>query len=287
MPAAGGLIPRTSVPVTLIFVLFFIYVAVPIVWLIINATKSNGSLFSTFGFWFSDDPQLLTNIKEVFAYDDGIFLIWMRNTVLYATAAAFGAATVSTLAGYAFAVFDFRGKTVLFWAIIATIMVPNTALAVPLFQVMTQVGVINTAWAVILPSIVSPFGVYLMRSYTEQAFPTDLMDAGRVDGASEPAILGRIALPILAPGVATVFLLVFVATWNNFLLPLLVLTDPNLQPITVGLAVWNAQSVNPSMTDVIFTQVITGALLSVIPLILVFILMSRYWRGGLTVGALK
>lgn len=269
------------------FIAFFIYVAIPLLWIILNSMKSNSSLFSSFGFWFDERPQLFTNIKAVLNQDDGIFLTWMRNTFIYATAAAIGAAAVSTLAGYAFAVFEFRAKSALFSGILLTIMVPNTALAVPLFQVMTELGVINTPWAIILPSIVSPFGVFLMYSYIKQALPKELLDAGRVDGASEFGILRKVVLPIVSPGIATVFLFVFVGTWNNFFLPLLVLTDPDLQPVTVGLATWNAQAVTPGISEVLFTQVITGALMSIVPLVLAFLMLQRYWRAGLTMGALK
>ncbi len=166
-------------------------------------------------------------------------------------------------------------------------MVPNTALAVPLFKIMRDIGVINTPLAMILPSMVSPFGVYLIWRFIDQAFPRELLDAARVDGASELRTLRSIVLPVISPAVATVFLFVFVATWNNFLLPLLVLTDTDLQPLTVGLAAWNAQSVNPINVEPQYTQVITAALISVIPLVLAFFMFQRYLRAGLTAGAGK
>lgn len=283
----GALVRDRKTPGTLLFIAFFIYVAIPLLWIVMNSMKSNASLFTSFGFWFDESPQLMTNVKAVLNQDEGIFSIWMRNTFIYAAAAAVGASIASTLAGYAFAVFEFKGKTQLLSGILLTIMIPNTALAVPLFQVMTNLGIINTPWAMILPSIVSPFGVFLMYSYIKQSLPIDLIDAGRVDGASELGILTKIVLPIVSPGIATVFLFVFVGTWNNFFLPLLVLTKPTLQPVTVGLAGWNAQAQSPGISDVLFTQVITGALMSIIPLILAFLMLQRYWRAGLTVGAVK
>ena len=279
---------RPSLATTLLFVAFLVYFVAPLAWLVISATKSNAGLFSSFGFGLAEGEfQLVENIRAVFERDDGIFALWMRNTLLYASLGAAGAAVVSTLAAYAFAIFRFRGRNALAILIIATIMVPNTALAVPLFKVMRDIGIINTPLAIILPSMVSPFGVYLIWRFIDQAFPRELLDAARVDGASELRTLRSIVLPVISPAVATVFLFVFVATWNNFLLPLLVLTDTDLQPLTVGLAAWNAQSVNPINVEPQYTQVITAALLSVIPLVLAFFVFQRYLRAGLTAGVGK
>ena len=279
---------RPSLPVTLLFVGFLIYFMMPLVWLVISATKSNAGLFHSFGFGFANGEfELVDNIRAVFERDDGIFVTWMRNTFIYAFFGAAGAATVSVLAAWAFAIYRFRARGVLAVLIIATIMVPNTALAVPLFTVMRDVGIINTPLAIILPSMVSPFGVYLIWRFIEQAFPRELIDAAHVDGASELRVLWSVALPVISPAVATVFLFVFVATWNNFLLPLLVLTDTEMQPLTVGLAAWNAQSVNPVNVEPQYTQVITAALLSVIPLVLAFFVFQRYLRAGLTAGVGK
>ena len=121
-------------------------------------------------------------------------------------------------------------------------MVPTTALAIPTYLLFAKVGLVNTPWAVILPSLVSPFGLYLMRVYAEDAVPDSLIEAARIDGAGEARIFFRIALRLLAPGLVTVLLFTLVATWNNYFLPLIMLNDPSLYPITVGLASWAAQA---------------------------------------------
>lgn len=278
---------RRSLPLTLGFVALLAYFVMPLVWLAISATKTNAGLFSSFGFALSDPFVLLDNVQNVLTREDGVFVRWMQNTFLYSVLGAAGAVMVSVPAAYAFAVFRFRGRRALAIIVIVTIMVPNTALAVPLFKVMRDAGLINTPLAMILPSMVSPFSVYLIWRYFDQAFPHELIDAGRIDGASEPRILRSVVLPALTPIVATVFLLVFVAVWNNFLLPLLVLTDGDLQPLSVGLAGWNERAVHPVNTAPEYTMVITAVLLSAIPLVIAFFLFQRYWRAGLVGGAVR
>ncbi len=166
-------------------------------------------------------------------------------------------------------------------------MVPATALAVPTYLLLSKIGLINTPLAVILPSLVSPFGVYLMRVYAEQAVPDDLLDAARVDGAGELRIFWSVALRILMPGFVTVLLLVFVGTWNNYFLPLLVLSNPSFYPLTVGLANWNQQASAGGGSQLLYTIVVTGSLVSIVPLIVGFLCLQRYWQSGLTFGSMK
>ncbi|QEW04286.1 carbohydrate ABC transporter permease [Microbacterium lushaniae] len=279
---------RPSVIAAILFAGFGIYILVPIYWLVVNATKSTSDLYSTFGFWFSGEPQLWQNIVEVFTHDDGIFGRWMLNTVGYSLAAAVGATLLAVLAGYAFAKWRFRGRDGLFWLVLVAIMVPGAALAVPTYQLVAAMGLVDSPLAVILPSMVSPFAMYMLTVYISSAVPDEIIDAARVDGAREPRIIRSVVLPIIGPGVATVFLLTFVGTWNNYLLPLLVLQSPELMPITLGLTSWNRVSLFPSTgAEVLYSLVVTGSLLSIIPLIIVFIFLQRYLRSGLTLGAVK
>src|SRR5690242_20594466 len=214
---------RTSQSVVTAFMLVcLVYFLLPLFWLIVSSTKTNSELFSTFGLWFAHDFNLFTNIGDLFTYDGGIYLTWLGNTVYYAGCSALGASLLATLAGYVFAKFRFPGRGLLFAIILGSIMVPNTALAIPLYLLLSKIGLIDTPLAVILPSMVSPFGVFLMRVYAEQSIPDDLLDAARVDGAGELRIFWSVALRILMPGFVTILLLTFVGTWNNFFLPLLV-----------------------------------------------------------------
>ncbi|ACQ79714.1 binding-protein-dependent transport systems inner membrane component [Beutenbergia cavernae DSM 12333] len=280
--------PLGTVLAVLPLAVFGIYVLLPVYWLLVNATKSTPDLFSTFGFWFSDDPQFWQNVRDVFSQDDGIFARWMVNTVWYAAASAFLSTLLALMAGYAFAKWRFVGRDALFWVVLAAIMIPGAALAVPTYQLVSELGLINTSWAVILPSIVSPFALYMLRVYIDGAVPDELIDAGRMDGAGEMRILRSVVLRIVTPGVATVALVAFVGSWNNYLLPLLVLSDPELYPVTLGLTSWNRQSLFPSIgSEVLYNAVVTGSLLSILPLTIAFVFMQRYVRSGLTLGAVK
>ncbi|MDQ1464258.1 MAG: multiple sugar transport system permease protein, partial [Actinomycetota bacterium] len=149
-----------------------------------------------------------------------------------------------------------------------------------------KVGIVNTPWAIIVPSLVSPFGIYLMRVYAADAVSDSLIEAARIDGASEVRIFFRIALRLLAPGIVTVVIFTLVATWNNYFLPLIMLNNQHLFPVTVGLAQWNAQASGGGGADALFSLVITGSLISVIPLAVAFLLLQRYWQTGLSVGAI-
>jgi multiple sugar transport system permease protein len=271
----------------LFMVIVLAYFLLPLFWLVVSATKTNSELFSSFGLWFSPDFNLFSNLSGVFTYDGGIFLRWLGNSTYYAGCAALGAALFATLAGYVFAKFRFPGRGLVFAVILGTIMVPNTALVLPLYLLLSKVGLTNTPWAVILPSMVTPFGVFLMRVYAEQAISDDLLDAARVDGAGELRIFWSVALRMLTPGFVTVLLLSFVGTWNNYFLPLVVENDPSYYPLTVGLANWNYLANGFSGSQLLFTLVITGSLISVIPLVIGFLFLQRYWQHGLTFGSLK
>jgi multiple sugar transport system permease protein len=263
------------------------YFCIPLVWLLLASTKSNSGLFSSFGFWFDKDFHLFQNLQDLFARDNGVFVLWMRNTAVYALVASAGSALISTAAGYAFAIYRFPGRNVLFAMILASVFVPATILAVPLYFMLGQTGLTNTLFAVILPALVNPFGVYLMRIYAERAIPEELLDAARVDGAGEFRIFGSISFRILTPAVATVMLFAFVGAWNNFFLPLLVLRDPSVQVLTVGLANWNALAAQPGQAQVLYAIVVTGSVAAVLPVIILFLFLQRYWQHGLTFGAVR
>ena len=162
-----------------------LYFMVPLIWLFMSSTKDNSDLFTTFGLWFGDDFNLFQNIVDVFTYQDGIYLRWSLNTIMYAGVSAIGATVLATMAGYAFAKYRFPGDKLLFSITLGAIMIPLTALAIPTYLLFSSVGLTNTPWAVILPSLVSPFSVFLMRVYAADAVPDSLMEAARVDGAGE------------------------------------------------------------------------------------------------------
>jgi multiple sugar transport system permease protein len=280
---------RRSNLLTVAMLALLIYFLLPLFWLFVASTKTTGDLFSSFGLWFADDFSLLSNIRRTFTQDGGVYGRWMLNTIFYSVVSAGGAAFLATLGGYGFAKYRFRGNGVLFGLVLGSIMVPTTALAIPTYLLFSKMGLVNTPWAIILPSLVSPFGLYLMRIYAQDAIPDTLIEAGRIDGAGEFRIFFQVALRSLAPGIVTVLLFTLVATWNNYFLPLIMLNNPNLYPVTVGLASWQSQSAGggSGSTGELLALVVTGALLSVVPLIAAFLMLQRYWQSGLTAGGVK
>lgn len=266
--------------------LFAIYALLPLWWVIVTIFKDNGQLFSTFGLWFGDKSFLAENLNTLFTRQDGIFARWTLNSIVYAGATALGSVIVSAMAGYAFSAYEFKGKDALFGLILATIMVPSTALVLPLFLMMQKMGLLNTYWAVILPGLVNPFGLYLMRLFWDAGFPKDLMEAARIDGAGEWTIFQRLGLPLVRGGLVTVGLFAFVAAWNNFFLPLVAVSREDLFPLTLGLSVWN-QTSSSSGQEPIYTVIVLGSLISILPLVLAFLTLGRYWQGGLANGAVK
>ena len=271
---------------TLFMLAFLIYFLMPLWWLLVSSTKSIEDLFGTFGLWFSHF-NLSDNLSETFSKDSGIYWDWLRNTLVYSFVSAFGAAFLAAAGGYGFAKFAFSGKEVLFWVVLGAVMVPTTALAIPLYLMFSKIGLTNSPLAIILPSLVSPFGIYLMRIYAEASVPSELIEAARIDGAGEFHIFRRIAFRLLGPGFVTVLLFTFVATWNNYFLPLVMLSEPKWYPLTVGLAQWNDQANASGGATSAFNLVITGSMVSVVPLIIAFIFLQRFWQSGLGAGGVK
>lgn len=266
--------------------LFALFILAPLVWLVINATKTQANVYSTFGFWFARPFSLWHNLGTLFsnASGAGIYVQWLGNTVLYAVVGAAGATILSALAGYGFARFRFRGSKALFYLVLSTLLVPITAVALPLYLVYAKVGLINSIWGMILPSMVTPVGVYLMRTFISGSVPQELIEAARLDGAGELRTFLRVGVPLMLPGLVTVLLLNVVAIWNNYFLPLIIFTRNSSYPLTVGLAAL-AQGAETGSKGQLVPVLIAGGLVTVAPVIVLFVFLQRYFRGGLLQGS--
>ncbi|GHF55328.1 carbohydrate ABC transporter permease [Streptomyces griseosporeus] len=273
---------RIALVPTLTLLLGAVYCLLPVAWVVIASTKSGKELFSTFTFLpgsgFSD------NLSQLNAYRDGVYWEWMGNSALYAILGALLSTAVSAFSGYALAVYRFRGRETLFNVLLAGVLMPPVILAVPQYLLLAKADLTDSYLSVLLPQILAPYGVYLARIYAAAAVPADVVEAGRMDGASEWRIFTRIALPMMVPGLVTVFLFQFVAIWNNFLLPYIMLSDDEKFPITLGLFTLLEQGAN---TPALYTLVITGAFLAVLPLIALFLVIQRFWSLDLLSGAVK
>ena len=266
-------------------VIFAVYFLVPFFWLIISSTKNAGDLFGTFGLWFAPTFNLTANLQQLFTYNDGIYVQWLLNTLLYAGVGSVVGTFLAAMAGYALAKYIFPGRNLIFSVVLGAILVPSTALALPLYLLMSNWSLTNTYWSVLLPSIVSPFGVYLARIYAAASVPNELLEAARIDGAGEFRTFVTVAMRLMVPALVTVLLFQFVAVWNNYFLPLVMLSDQKLFPLTVGLQTWNVTT--GGANKFLYTLIITGALVSSLPLLAGCVLLQRFWRGGLGAGSVK
>ncbi|MCQ9164651.1 carbohydrate ABC transporter permease [Arthrobacter sp. STN4] len=283
-PAAAGRKKSTTILVTGALVVATLYFLVPVYWVVVASTKTTGDLFGTNGFAFAANFNLWNNLAQVLSYDGGIFVRWFANSVLYAGVGALLATYIAAAGGYALAKYTFRGSNLVFGIILGGVLVPGTATALPLFLLFSQLGLANTYWSVLLPSLVSPFGLFLCRIHAQATVDPALIEAARLDGAGEIRIFHTVGLRVLTPALVTVFLFQLVGVWNNYFLPLVMLSDTRLYPITLGLNNWLSQ-VNRLPE---FYQLTTGGvLLSIIPLALAMIVLQRFWRGGLTEGSVK
>ncbi|GAB3241850.1 carbohydrate ABC transporter permease [Kineosporia babensis] len=264
------------------------YFLLPVWWLVVASTKNGQGLFSgSSALWF-DGFHLFENLKNLFSFNNGEYLRWLGNSVLYAGVGGLGCTVISVLAGYGFALYRFTGRSVFFAAVLGSVMVPLTALVIPTFVMFSNAGLTDTIWAVILPSLLSPFAVYLMRVYAANSIPDELIDAARIDGAGELRIFWQVGFPLMRPGVITVLLLSVVSTWNNYFLPLIMLSSSKLYSLPVGIGLWSQlATANNNSGQSLWTLIIVGSLVSVVPLVIAFLTLQRYWQGGLTMGSLK
>jgi multiple sugar transport system permease protein len=262
------------------------FVLLPLYWLVVASTKSTRVLFNSGTFSPSGLGSLWTNVQTLFSYSGSIFGYWMVNSLGYALVVATLATYIAAATGYALAKFQFVGRGAVLLTIVASLMVPATVLFVPLFILERFVGLTNSYEGVVLPLIVWPFGCYFMFVFSNQAVPEALLDAARVDGAGEWRIFHRIALPVMKPGVVTLFLIAFVGTWNNFFLPLVLLADQKLFPVTVGLSMWLSQIHLAGVSEPLYPEVLLGCLVSVLPMLVIFPFLRRHIAAGLAFGAL-
>ncbi|MFF1395705.1 carbohydrate ABC transporter permease [Streptomyces sp. NPDC058287] len=275
------LLGRTTVNV--VVAISVLYTMLPALWLVLAAGKSRDALFSS-NILSLKDFSFVQNVKDLFAMDGGLYSRWYGNSLLYAVLGAALGAMISVACGYAFDKYHFRHKEKLFGLVLAAVMVPQTVLALPLYLIASATGVVNTFWSVFIPVLFNPFGVYLGRIFAQGYVPNEVLEAARVDGAGELTTYVRVSLRMLGPGLITVFLFQLTAIWNNFFLPMVMLSNQKLYPVSLGLFQWNSQA---TVSPEYYPVVIMGSLLAVLPLVLAFIFLQRFWRSGLTAGAVK
>ncbi len=271
------------VVVTIIMLVAAAYFLIPVIWLVIASTKSTGDLFSTPGFALAEF-HLWDNLAALSSYDGGIFWRWSLNSVIYSVFGSALTTLVCAMTGYALAVYRFPGRSALLAIVLASMLVPGTVIAQPTYVLLVRMGLDNTYAGLLLPALVYPFGVLLCYIYAQSSVPLELIEAARLDGASELRVFVQIGLRLMVTGLVTVLLFAFLGSWNSYILPLLVLSDQELMPLTVGLTGWNQASISIPGLQIL---TVVGSLVSVIPIAIVFLSLQRFWRSGLTAGGIR
>ncbi len=266
-----------TVVINAILLLMVVATAIPYIYMALSAFKENSEIFGEPLTLWPRKPTM-ENIRALLS--DFPYARWYLNTAIVALFTTLLTVLLASLAGFAFAKYDFRFKNVLFTLMLATILIPFQVLLVPQFRIIRALNWFNTYQALIVPHAVGAFGIFLMRQYTV-GVPNDLLDAGRIDGASEFGIWWRIVLPIVRPGLAVLAILAFTGNWNDFFWPMIVTTETSMFVINLGIAAL----VGPY--DYQYGILLSGALLASLPVIIVFFIFQRQFIEGLTAGAVK
>lgn len=275
--------------VTSLFALFFV---LPVVWLLLAPTKTDGEIIREHPFSVGSLGGLQEAWGNLYAFQDGVVLNWLANSALYV-----GLAMVITLvtgipAGYAMAVLEFRGRKLLLTLTLLVMLMPAATLVLPLYLEMDAAGLTGTIWSVILPFSFFPFGIYLTYIYFSSNLPSDLLAAARVDGCTEFQVFTRIALPLARPVVALVAFFGLVQNWNNFFLPFVMLPDSAQYPVQVGLnnlltasAVFNTAA--GTENQILRPELALATLVTIVPVLVLFLVSQRALVSGMLAGATK
>ena len=289
-PTSGTFAGRALMAIVLgVFALFFL---VPVIWLFLAATKDSGALVNDGPFSLGSLSALRDNWNALMSFQDGAIRTWMTNSVLYAGLALVLTLFVSVPAGYALAKMRFRGRRLLLVATLVVMLMPATSLVLPIFLEINYVSLVNTPLSVVLPYSFFPFGVYLAYIYFSTAMPSELLEAAKIDGCGELRTFTSIVLPLSTPVVALVGFFSFVQNWNNFFLPYVMLPGSDAYPMQVGLTQMLAST--PNFNPVVGAnaavsppELVLATLVSVAPVLVVFLIAQRFLVTGLTAGATK
>jgi len=278
--------------VALVLIVFALFFIIPILWLLFATTKSEPQLIGNNPFSVGSLQGLADNWNALVGFQSGAVATWLGNSAFYAISALIITLIVSIPAGYALALTEFRLRRLLLVITLVVMLIPNTALVLPVFLELNTVGLIGSPLSVILPFSFFPFGVYLTYIYFSTSIPRDLLAAARIDGCTEFGVFLRVALPLATPVVALVAFFSFVQNWNNYFLPFVMLPSSDGYPMQVGLTslLASTPAFNPSSAGSTSLQLPTLALatvVSVAPVIIVFLFSQRFLVSGMTAGSTK
>lgn len=262
-----------AIVVLILLAIFFIF---PLYWIITGSLKDAAAINARTPQWFPLAPTL-DNYVRLFKQPA---LQWLLNTVIMAVAAMALTCITAALAGYALAKKRFVGRKVLFTLLVCAMALPKQVIVIPLLREMSVLGLHDTLWAVILPTVGWPFGVFLMKQFSE-TIPTEMLEAARVDGAGELRTFVSVVFPMIKPGVGALAIFTFVNSWNDYFLQLIMLMERTNLTISLGIAKLQGEMASD------FGLIMAGACLAAVPIIAVFLAFQKYFTQGITMGAVK
>ena len=278
-----------------VLLIFLIYFVIPIIWLLLAPSKDTSQFSSLNPLAFGSFAQYITAWKNVLSYQNGEVVLWFRNSLFYVCFLYSSVWRICLPAGYALAVRRFPGRNLLLWLTLITMLLPTSALVLPLFLELNLVHLVNTPWAVILPACFFPFGVYLTYIYYKTSLPLELIDAARVDGATEFEIFIHIALPLAKPLLGLLAFISFNANWNNYFGPYVMLNDDKLFTLPVGIqtvlgstsALEPGFNPTPGAIHFQYAEAAVAGLILIVPVVIIFLLSQRYVVSGAFTGSVK
>ena len=249
----------------------------PLYWMVVTAFSSSRGLLVIPPRWFPS-PPVLTNFQRLL--HNTVVWRWLANSVLVTTTVTASNVFFSVMAGYALAKKEFPGRSLIFWSVVSMLMIPSLVTLVPLYILIVDLRLENTYWALILPPSIEAFSIFLCKQFI-QTLPSELIDAGKIDGASEFGLFRRIILPLSAPAIGVTGIFTFMWVWNDFLWPLVATSSISMRTLQIGLTVLQPESV----TD--YGLMMAGATFAALPMFIIFVACQRYFVKGITVGAIK
>jgi multiple sugar transport system permease protein len=285
--AVAGKFARNAV-----FVIAALFFGIPVVWLLLAPTKTSTELRTAPPLSFGTLQNVVDAWNHVVGYSGGIIYQWIGNSLFYTLTSVAVALLLAVPAGYALAKFDFIGRKTVLTLTLITMIVPQAALILPLYLEMSSVKLTNTPWSVILPLSFYPFGVYLVYLFATTSIPDSILEAARIDGASEFGILMRMFVPLARPAILMVGFFAFVTSWNAFFLPFIMNTSPSLSNLQTGLenlivATGGIAGINRTNIPIHDPEVALAAIASVLPILLIFVFAQRFLVAGQVQAAEK
>ncbi len=263
----------------MVLILFAICILLPYYWMIVNSFKSDADFYGKVTSLIPTQPVIDNYVKLVTDTQAGV---WFVNSLIISVVSTGIGLIICSLAGFTFAVYNFRFKAILFWIVLSSVAIPDIVTIIPVFKMMIDFGLINKYASVVLPYAFSMFGVFMMKQYISSSLPNELLEAARIDGMTEIGIFCKIAIPLVRPGLGVLGIYLWLNSWSGYFWPLIMFKTKGMMTLTVGLATLYADPWNLR-----YGVLMAGAFLSTLPIIILFLTAQEQFIAGLTTGSVK